>query len=509
MLQVTDGSFRGKRSAGTLGTITLLGSVQALPLAAGFFRWKIIALTLGPFGVGIAGLIDQISQVVLQLGGLNLPSASLRFLGAAHYDGTGTFGRLYRGFLLAVLGGCATVAAIAVVVFRVQPGLLGEGLEPFALPLAIALMTVPLTGATNLVRNTLVTLGRHRDVAIAMGLGALALAAATFAGVHFGGLTGLYLAVLVASALILLALSEMVRRDPRARTDGEPVAPWVLLRAQPGVLRYTATIYAVGFSVPLGYSVVRASVLGTLGPESAGFLAAAYTIALAARTIFTQTGSQFLTPRASRAAPKPERAREVVGYLHVLAVAMLVAALPVTLFPHEVLRVLYSAKFAPAAAFLGFFLLSELMMAFGDAYRVLLLGFDDLRGYLYTTIAAPVAVIAGAAWVIPAYGISGISFLQIGAAGLGLVMSLVRLYRRHGVGLDGRALALYGLMIVSVVFASVVGRSTPGFDLTTAMWKSALGLVLAAGSIALLPELERTTLWRFLSFRGGRASTVS
>ena len=501
----TDGApsaFHNARAIATLG----LG--QALALVAGLLRWKIIAVLLGPVGVGIVGLLDQIAQVVLQVGSMSLPTVALRFLGIAHHDNPAMFGRLYRGFLLAVLTGGTVAASATLGFFLVWPAFFGSGLEPYRVPLSIALFVVPLTGAANLMRNALATLGRHRDTALAMGVSAVGLAVAAFFGVRWGGIPGLYAATFGASALVAVLLDWVLRRDPRARSGGDAVRPLAYLRSQAGVLRYSATLCVVGFTIPLSYTVLRSSVLETFGPAHAGYLAAALTIATGARTVFTQASSQFLMPRASRAAPKSERVAEVGGYLKTLLVAMLIAALPVALFPGEILRVLFTVKFVPAAVFLGLFVLGEMMMAFGDAYRILLLGFDDLRGYLATTVTAPAVVMLGAAAVVARFGILGLGVLHMGAAVLGLVMSQLRLRRRHGTSTIGQLMTRYTMMIAIVGVAIALGAMAPEPALRTWAWKIVAGLLFAGAGIGMLPATERAALRRFLPARAAGDSPL-
>lgn len=480
--------------------IAMLGGAQAVTLASGFARWKIIALFLGPVGVGIAGIIDQIALVAMQLGSLNLPSVALRFLAISQTSGQSSFGRLYRGFLRILLAGCVVAAAGVALIFIARPAVVGEELVPYRTAFFVALAIVPLTAAVNLLRNTLSTLRRHGDVARIMVVSAALTAIAALAGVRMGGLAGLYLASFVATLSVAIALHLTIVRAPELR-DSATGPVWAALREQPAVLRYSATLYAVGFTIPLAYGVMRSTVLDSLGAEAAGFLAASLTIATGARMSFAQSSAQFLTPRASREAPKATRAREVGEYLHTLAVAMAIAALPVVLFPREVLTLLFSARFTAAVSYLGLFLLAELMMAFGDSYRVLLLGFDDLTGYFATTVAAPLAIVAGVVWIVPRYGIAAAALLQVAVAVFSLGVSLGRLRLRHGISPDGRALMHYGAMIVTVGVALAAGRFAPLPSAGAWIGKALLGLLLAAISVLLLPPAERASLVGMLRLR--------
>ena len=500
-METTGNAESSSRGApGNARAIALLGGAQALTLAGGLVRWKIAAIYLGPSGVGIAGVVDQVALVVLQLGALNMPTVALRFLAIARSSGGTAFGRLYRGFMAIVLAGCAVAAACAALLFIVRPLWVSEELVPYRVVLFIALGIVPLTGAVSLLRNVLSTMDRHRDVAMAMVASALLTAVASLIGIRAGGLAGLYIASFVATLAVATVLHVSVVRDPSVGPGGGG-ATMAAFREHPAALRYAAALYTVGFTVPLGYGVVRSAVLDSLGPEAAGYLAASFAIATGARMSFTQASVQFLTPRASRVAPKAVRASEVGVYLHTLAVAMALAAIPVALFPREVLTVLFSSKFTVAVSYLGLFLMAELMMAFGDAYRTLLLGFDDLAGYVATTLTAPLALMAGVVLVVPRYGIVGAGWVQVGAAIIALVVSLARLKSRHGTAPDRRALLLYCVMIAMIGAATAVGQLAPSPTVVAIIGKVLFGLLLGALAVALLPPTERASLARFFPLR--------
>ena len=56
-----------------LQAIVALGGIQALTMLAGLARTKVLAVLLGPAGVGIASVIDQVESLVAQLGSLSIP----------------------------------------------------------------------------------------------------------------------------------------------------------------------------------------------------------------------------------------------------------------------------------------------------------------------------------------------------------------------------------------------------------------------------------------------------
>ena len=60
-----------------LQAIVALGGIQALTMLAGLARTKVLAVLLGPAGVGVASVVDQVVSLVAQLGAKSSdPSAS-------------------------------------------------------------------------------------------------------------------------------------------------------------------------------------------------------------------------------------------------------------------------------------------------------------------------------------------------------------------------------------------------------------------------------------------------
>jgi len=488
---------------GHAAVIALLGGAQALILVAGLARWKIIAIVLGPSGVGVAGVIDQAAQIALQLGALNIPTAALRFLAIAEAErGAEGFSWLYRTFLRAVLSSAAIAAGAGIALYVAWPTILGAGMAAYGGAVAFALAAVPLTAATNLVRNVLATLHRHRSAAATLMVSSTVLAVGTYLGLRFGGLTGAYLAAMFVGVATVAALHLLVVPTLRNAPPTGSVSLIALLKANPDIVRFSATLYAVGFSVPLSYGIVRWTVLGTLGLRDAGFLAAAYTVASGLRVVFSQASTQYLIPLTSRSREREASAAEVAKYIRTLILLLLVGVLPLVLFPYELLVALYSRKFAVATDILGVFILADAILALGDAYRVLLLGFNDLAGYFTTTVTRFTVVSLGVWWVVPRFGLRGVALLEVTAAVLVLAQAVGRVRLKHGLRLERRTLAMTAFAIGALAAAAASGRAFPAPVPARMAVKAVVGIALVLGAWRLLPRSERHGAVRLLRRRG-------
>jgi O-antigen/teichoic acid export membrane protein len=232
-------------------------------------------------------------------------------------------------------------------------------------------------------------------------------------------------------------------------------------------------------------------VLGTLGLREAGFLAAAYTVASGLRAVFSQASTQYLIPLTSRSGGSEERAAEVAKYIRTLIVLLLAAVLPLVLFPYELVVALYSRKFAVATDVLGIFILSEAILALGDAYRVLQLGFNDLVGFFITTFSGVAIVSIGAWWVIPQFGLRGIALLQVTSSLLVLVQSIDRVRSKHGLRVERRTLVMTLFAIGALAAAVVIGRAFPAPQPARMAAKGAFAISALLVVWRLLPPDER------------------
>ena len=482
------------RGLGHAGIIAFLGAIQALTLAAGFARWKVVALLLGPSGMGLVSVIDQVAQVVLQLGSLSLPTAALRYLSIARAERPATFGGLHRTLVRLILAVSALVASMALAAYLVRPSLLGRGLAGLTIALIFALAAVPHTAAANLLRNTLSTLERYRSAAVFGFWSGVALALATFVGIRVGGVSGLYVGSWVAAVGTHVLLHLYLSRQPLVRGAGGPGGLRTLMAEHPDVLRFSMTIYMVSFTTPLSYGIARFAVLENMGAKQVGYLAAAFTLAGGVRGVLSQATAQLLLPLVSRPGPVEARAAMTASYVRTLSLLILAIVLPVVLFPHELLLVLFSRQFVAAVTFLFLFVLAEVVLAMGDAYRVLLTGVGDMRGYLVTTLSATLVLMAAAPLAVPRFGIAGVGAAHLTAASVALMSSFYRLRTRHQVDLGRRALAALAFCLAALVAGGLLGRAfaSPG----AAVWALKIGFYVLTGaaSLALLSAAERAAI---------------
>src|SRR5216684_6035503 len=178
--------------------LTRIGALQVLGGLIFFLRTKVIALVLGPSGVGVVSVIDQFVQLMLQLSALAIPFAAIKVLSKAHSESTETFRATYAGLLrlLLILGSIGAGLGIGLIALR--PSWASGSLAAHAPLVAIGLLALPAMILHGFFRNVPAAALRPItsavwDVVTAAILGGLAIVGIllfSVPGYFVGGLVG-------------------------------------------------------------------------------------------------------------------------------------------------------------------------------------------------------------------------------------------------------------------------------------------------------------------------------
>ena len=478
-----------------LQAIIALGGIQALTMLAGLARTKVLAVLLGPAGVGIASVIDQVVSLVAQLGSLSIPFVGLKFLARARDESGDDTRRIYVALVVLLALASIAAAAIATAGAAARPAIFGEGLAPYGSALLVALLGVPPFALAPLLRNAMAALERHRESAIAAFFAAVLTVAGAAIGVMTGGLVGLY----VANAVVLLAtvvgMQWYLGRTLGLRLSAGtgPRAAAQALRSQRGLTSFAASMYILALTSPLAYLYARSLLLSTYGAVEAGLVAAAYGIGVSIRLVLNQANGLYLTPLVNRNSPKTERVAAVAEYVRILVVLVVLATLVFVLFPAQWLSVLYSAKFAAAVPLVAVFVLAEAVLLVAGVYQALLIGFDDISGFLVSTVAGQVLTIALAHWLVVSDGGMGVGVAFLAGNTVILIATATRLLRSHQAR---RLLAPLLPLLMALGATGLAGWWVAHTAGPAALWKVVTYVGACAVAILFLRPDERRWLMR-------------
>ena len=335
-----------------LRSSALMGGAQAVTLAMAFLRAKLIAVLIGPAGIGLMGVFNAFNANVSTVAGWGLGTSAVRTVaGAAEADkerkiaAVRTFGRrlAWAGFF----GVLILVLPVGYLTFKSQE---------YALELLIAGLAVPCVIATGM-WTALLQAGGH------IGSMAKIQMASSVVGlliglpfIYFFGSVGIALSILLAAAAIaFVTWRAAIKLSPPV--SAESTAADIRELVHLGVaLQIGATLGAISTYL------VRVLILRSHGDDlaaglaDAGFYQAAFAITGSLPgVIFSASNSDFF-PRV--AAAKDEDEARIITEKQIQASLLL--ALPIlmgllTMGPLAV-RLLYARGFEPVVPLLDWFI---------------------------------------------------------------------------------------------------------------------------------------------------------
>ena len=392
-----------------------LGSV--ISLAASVVVAKVLAILIGPDGVGLLGVMQSLVGITGMLIGFGVATGLVRGLASAIGRGDGEEVAGLRQSASLIVVGTGTVGLILMVIARdwLASAVLGDpGRAGDILFIAPAVVLTALAGVEMAIIN-----GYQRIQTLTLGglLGALAASVAMIGLVAVGGEDGIAPAILTgAAASLVISVTLRARVIGASSKLSEPSRLSGVGRA---LLRFGGPYTASAIVGTGAQLLVPIIVLNQLGHAEAGHYRAASTIAVGYLAFLLTSFAQDYYPRIAAAQPG-----EVVGLIEqrmrlVMALAVPVILLTLALAPLAV-RVLYSDEFLPAARVLEWQLAGDLLKlpAWALAFVILARGSSG-RFFVVEFLGGAVLVLAA---------IVGTATLGVLGAGVAHVVSYATYY---------------------------------------------------------------------------------
>lgn len=442
-----------------LRSSSIMGVSSVLHVVFGVLRMKVAALLLGPAGVGLIGMYQNLIQTASTAASLGIGTAGTRQIAAMHRDGDMSAVGLARR---ALFWGTLPLTALGGAVFALLSGWIATHVlhDPGrATDMRWLALGVALTVAAGSQSALLIGLRRISDLArIQIGSAAIG----TMLGISAlsvwgqGGLLIMVLAVPVATFVQGVWYTWQVRGPARVEV------PCTQLTAQIRTLVRLGTAFMLsGLVTTFGQLAVRNIVQRDLGSDALGQFQAAWSIGMLYLGFVLGAMATDYYPRLAATMGEPEAAIRLINEQTEVALLLCGPVLLALLgMAPWVIELLYSSAFAPAADILRWQLL-------GDVLKVMSwpLGF--------------VLLASGA----------GKTFIVTEALGVGVFVSVTALAAKLlGPSATGWAFLAMYLCYLPVVYALV--RARIGFRWHVAVWRQGLVLFLIAMATAALGLLD-------------------
>jgi O-antigen/teichoic acid export membrane protein len=487
-----------------LVSIGLLQFVSMLLLLA---RTKIIALVLGPEGVGVIATVDRVTAVIAQTLSLSLPFAALRFLPAAQRHSPDEAEALYRSMRNVAVALLALATLVCVGIAAATPGLWGKAMVSYQGALILAFAALPVIGLVPFLTNAFAATSGHvasMRFTLAHGVVFVFAAIAAATGLGVAGFYGAY--ALLGPALVLAAILKL--RVPAAKKVRPVRSLAKAFKLPRDVWRFAFWLFPLTFAAPYAAWYVQYSVLSLYGAGSAGILQGAIGIGLSVRTLLGAAHSIFLTPNVNRQADSAERMAWTNDFQRHMVLIFVAVLPPILLFSDIELAVLYAPPFIAAAPFVALFVAAEVITLLSGSYQALILADNRVRFHVAQNFTAQILVAAIAVVAIPRLGLTGAGLAMLSAPILMFASTILYLRRQFGVRLSAEAAHMSLLALGMLLVCGVIGSLFPGMSAIRLGAKAAACGIVWLAAIVVMPTQDRarvratleSVLTRALSF---------
>lgn len=435
----------------------VISVIQVITIVANIARSKLIAVLMGPSGVGVISVVDQAISLVAHLAALNIAYIALKFLSRAHSQSKAAFAKTYSVFLLALLLPVSLITMVGLSVVWWLPGLLGS-LMPYRSLLVPSLLSMPFIALHGYFVSVLATARKPGAASLLSLLIGLSYAVTTYVGIAWGGLEGLYWLTLLANVFVVLVVLVYFRLALGLSFDLGRQTPLAVLRESPDVLTFALILYASAVSDYVSLFVARYAILTNFGEAQAGLLQAATGLSGVLTLVLSPIIGLFLTPHLSREMPTPDKLRATIQFQMIFMLIAGVLAMPLVLFPGWLLPLLLSSDFGAAAQVIFLFVVGTCLTLLASIYQSLLIGLDDLRVFGLIAVVSQLSFgVIG--WLLaPSLGIAGIGIGLIGARLLFVAGMLLRLMRLHDFKFPRQSAALLGYVLLTLLVVGALFR---------------------------------------------------
>ena len=473
-----------------LRALVTIGAAQVMTMLVLLARTKSLALMLGPENLGVMAVIDKLLAVITQTVSLSLPFAAARFLPGRWSTGPREFRALFtqmRNVLLA-LAMVATAGALAI--SWVRPDLWGAALLPYRMVVMVAMIGIPVTGLVPFLQNAVAgRMQQNRSMAIVF-LNALVMTLSV-AGIAWGGLVGYYVAFAALGTALVVIATRMVTEGTDASASTTAPTERAVAGLPTQIWRFSGALLILTFVAPYAALFIHYRLLREHGTQAAGWMQSAIGVSLAVRQVLGAAHAVYLTPNVNRGGSPAARMEWANRFQITLCLLAGLTVPPLLMFPAVALRILYSAAFAPAAAFVILFVLTEMVGMLSGTYQSLIVALDQLPFHLVSNLVAQLLVVGIAITIVGPLGIVGAGLAGLAAPIFLFMATTLFLNRTYQLRMSRAVVMRSAWLLICLLVTGVFGARFPDLSLTILPMKAGVYVVVVAGFAALLTATER------------------
>jgi len=471
-------------SRGLIKSMLVIGSAQFLNILISIVRMKVLAVLLGPSGVGLLSIYTSLLGMVEQTAGLGMGSSGVREIASSRGD-EATLSRVRRVLFAAhLLQGALAMLAVWLLRERIAIWLFGDAVRATEVGLiGIAILLSLLASAQTALLQGLRKIGDLGRVTV---IGAFVGTLAGLAAVWLQGESGLIWFILVQPLAAVLIALHYTRRLPK------PTAASLSLFETWDVWKPMAKLGAAfmlgGLATSATLLLVRGRISQELGLDAAGYFAAAWGISMTYVGLLLGAMAADYYPRLTEVIHDKVAAVRLMNEQAQLSLAIggPVLLLLVGLAPW-VISLLFSKDFAPAATLIQWHILGNVFKIAGWSLGFAHVAAGRSKIFLFNQLAWN-SIFLLITWLgLSSFGIAITGPAFVVAYGLGLIINIALV--RHFLdfrwqGLSIGLLGLHsGLSLTLLVIAFMAPVLAAALSIPLALATGLLGLRIVLSTL--------------------------
>ena len=470
----------------------LYGGVQGLNILIGLIRNKLVAMLLGPEGMGLISLFNSTIKLVSDSTNLGIPMSGVKDISEAY--GRGDADRISQSINV-VRYWCLLTALLGMVVCVVMSPLLNRWTFGWGDHTLHFLFLSPIVALVAVSGGELAILKGTRQLRALAVISVYNMLANLIISVP---LFYFWKEAAIVPSMILLALTQLVtvliysyRRYPlrlsRSRTlFGEGL----------GMVKLGMAFVLAGIMSSSAEFIIRSYLSKVGGLDVVGFYNVGYLMTLAyAGMVLSSLDSDYF-PRLSAVTETGALLNDTVNRQVEVTLLSMAVLLPVFMvFLPVLLPLLYSSAFLPAMGMMKLTLIAMYIRAVMVPIEYLSLSRGDSLSYLFLETVYAVMLVVSVLLGYRFWGLLGTGAAIIVTGGVGLAVDLVYMHHRYGYVLSAQARRYAIVQIFFGIAIYAVSVVTEGWI----YWTTGLLLSVLSALFSLRILRSKTHLWHSLT----------